>query len=426
MMHKMLRPILAATALCLPLTAAAVELPAQKAGLSLEKVAMFTRHGIRPPTKEPAAGLAAQAWPSWSVPYGNLTDRGAQGVVLLGRFDRLFFAARGLFPADGCPADGQYKVEASAKERAIRTAKSMVEGFAPSCTITVTYPTTADEDSVFHPLTVPSNRLDPVKAMAASSVKLPPGGLKQEMAGFETEFALLQKALGPQGDEWCAKKKLPAGCKITDLHTALEADEEEGRPDVGGAFGQGSTISQTFLLEYLEGKPMEQVAWGRASRADIERMLNFHPLKFKYENRPSYISDRAAAPIMRRLLSYLQDGQVKLALMAGHDTNIADLAGMLDLHWRIDSYPADDTPPGGAIGIEMLHDQQGQRFIRAFYRAQTMDQLRNLEPLDVKTNPAVVTYMSLPLCAKGADKTTCRAEDFFAAVDAKLKAASQP
>lgn len=426
MMHKMLRPLLAATALWLPLSAAAVELPAQKAGLSLEKVVMFTRHGIRPPTKEPAAGLAEQPWPTWSVPYGNLTDRGAQGVVLLGRFDRQFFAARGLFPAEGCPTEAQYKVEASAKERAIRTAKSMVEGFAPTCTVAVTHPTGADEDSVFHPLTVPGNRLDPVKAMAASFAKLPSGGLKQDMAAFETEFALLQKALGRQSDDWCAKKKLPAACKITDLHTTLEPDEEEGRPDVGGAFGQASTISQTFLLQYLEGKPMEQVAWGRVSRADIERMLNFHPLKFKYENSPSYIADRAAAPIMRRLLSYLQDGQVKLALMAGHDTNIADLAGMLNLHWRIDSYPADDTPPGGAIGIEMLHDQKGQRFIRAFYRAQTMDQLRNLEPLDLKANPAIITYMALPLCAKGSDKTTCRAEDFFAAVDAKLKAASRP
>lgn len=426
MLRKMLRPFLVATALCLPLTAGAVDLPAQPAGLSLEKVVMFTRHGIRPPTKEPAAGLADQAWPTWSVPYGNLTERGAQGVVLLGRFDRQFFAARGLFPAEGCPADAQYKVEASAKERAIRTAKSMAEGFAPTCNVAVTHPTGDDEDSVFHPLTFPANRLDPAKAMAASSVKLPPGGLKQDMAAFEMEFALLQKALGRQSDEWCTKKKLPAGCRITDLHTALEADEEEGRPDVGGAFGQGSTISQTFLLEYLEGKPMEQVAWGRASRSDIERMLNFHPQKFKYENRPSYIADRAAAPIMRRLISYLQDDQVKLALMAGHDTNIADLAGMLDLHWRIESYPADDTPPGGAIGIEMLRDQKGQRFIRAFYRAQTMDQLRNLEPLDLKANPAVVTYMALPVCAKGADKTICRAEDFFGIVDAKLKSASQP
>lgn len=425
-MRDLLRSLLAATALLLPLTAGAAELPSQPSGLTLEKVAMFTRHGIRPPTKEPAAGLAEQPWPAWSVPFGNLTDRGAQGVVLLGRFDRQFFAARGLFPAEGCPTAAQYKVEASAKERAIRTARSMAEGFAPACTVAVTHPTGPDEDSVFHPLTVPGNRLDPAKAMAASAASLPPGGLKQEMAGFETEFALLQRALGRQSDDWCARKKLPAGCRITDLPTALEADEEEGRPDVGGAFGQGSTISQTFLLEYLEGKPMEQVAWGRASRADIERMLNFHPLKFKYENRPSYIADRAAAPIMRRLLSYLQDGQVKLALMAGHDTNIADLAGMLDLHWRIDSYPADDTPPGGAIGIEMLHDQKGQRFIRAFYRAQTMDQLRNLEPLDLKANPAIVTYMALPLCAKGPDKTTCRAEDFFGAVDAKLKAASQP
>ncbi|MFV3127198.1 histidine-type phosphatase [Niveispirillum sp. KHB5.9] len=425
-MHTLLRPLLAATALALPLTAGAVELPAQPAGLTLEKVAMFTRHGIRPPTKEPAAGLAEGAWPAWSVPYGNLTDRGAAGVALLGRFDRQFLTARGLFPAEGCPAPGQYKVEASAKERAIRTAQSVAEGFAPGCAVEVSHPKGDEEDKVFHPLTFNGAKLDPAKAMAASSAHLPPGGLSAEMARYSKEFDTLQRALGRQSDDWCAKKKLPAGCKLTDLPTALENDPDEGRPDVGGAFGQGSTISQTFLLEYLEGKTMAEVAWGRVSRADIELMLNFHPVKFKYENRPGYIADRAAAPIMRQMLSYLQDDKVKLALMAGHDTNIADLAGMLDLHWHIDSYPADDTPPGGAIGIELLRDKGGKRFVRAFYRAQTMDQLRNLELLDLKANPAVVTYMPLPGCAKGKDKTICRADDFFGLVDAKLKSASQP
>lgn len=407
-------------------TAGAVELPAQPPGLVLEKVAMFMRHGIRPPTKEPAAGLADRPWPAWSVPYGNLTDRGAQGATLLGRFDRQFYAARGLLPADGCPAAGQVVAQASAKERAIRTAKSLLDGFAPGCPIEVKHPQGDEEDSVFHPLTHDGARLDPAKATAASAERLPPGGLQAEMVQYKAEFDILQRALGAQSPEWCAKKKLPAGCKITDLPTKLETDEEEGRPDAGGAFALASSTSQTFLLEYLEGKPMQDVAWGRISRADIEAMLRFHPVKFKYENRPAYIADRAAGPIMRQIAGALKDGTARLFLMAGHDTNIADIAGMLDLHWRIDSYPADDTPPGGGIGFELLRDKAGQRFVRAFYRAQTMDQLRELRPLGVTSEPAVVTYMDLPGCAKGSDRTICTAADFFALVEGKLAGAGTP
>lgn len=418
--------LLLTTGLLATMTAGAAELPTQPRGMVLEKVAIFMRHGVRPPTKEPAEGLADQPWPAWSVPYGNLTERGAKGVTLLGRFDRQFYAARGLFPAEGCPAPGQLVAQASAKERAIRTAKSLLDGFAPGCAVDVSHPQREEEDSVFHPLAHGGAKLDPAKATAAAAEGLPAGGLQAEMAQYKAEFAILQRALGTQSPKWCAKKKLPDGCKITDLPTKLETDEEEGRPDAGGAFALASTTSQTFLLEYLEGKPMAEVGWGRISRDDIEAMLRFHPVKFKYENRPPYIADRAAAPIMGQIVNALKAGPAKLFLMAGHDTNIADIAGMLDLHWRIDSYPADDTPPGGGIGFELLRDQAGQRYIRAFYRAQTMDQLRELRPLDLKAEPAVVTYMALPGCAKGADRTICTAADFFALVEGKIKAAAQP
>ena len=77
----------------------------------------------------------------------------------------------------------------------------------------------------------------------------------------------------------------------------------------------------------------------------------------------------------------------KLTLLAGHDTNIADVAGFFRLHWKVMSYPADDVPPGGALGFEVIRDFRGARFVRVFFRAQTMDQLRNQEPLVVGFGP---------------------------------------
>jgi 4-phytase/acid phosphatase len=188
---------------------------------------------------------------------------------------------------------------------------------------------------------------------------------------------------------------------------------EGDRPDVGDPFGLASTISQTFLLEYLEGMPMQDVAWGRLTRAQIEDLLEFHSLKFYYEGRAPYVAARAASPLASRMLEAMEQGP-KLTVLVGHDTNIADLGGLLDLHWQVPSYPRDDPPPGGALGFEVLADASGERFVRAFYRSQTMDQVRELQPLSAANAPAY-QYLPIPGCGNG-----CPLPEFEALVRSRL------
>jgi 4-phytase/acid phosphatase len=104
----------------------------------------------------------------------------------------------------------------------------------------------------------------------------------------------------------------------------------------------------------------------------------------------------------------------KLTVLAGHDTNIADLGGFLDLHWQVPSYPRDNAPPGGALGFEVLSAASGKQFVRAFYRAQTMDQVRELRPLS-DANPASYEYLPIPGCA-----SLCPLEEFDRMVHSKL------
>jgi len=104
----------------------------------------------------------------------------------------------------------------------------------------------------------------------------------------------------------------------------------------------------------------------------------------------------------------------KLTVLVGHDTNIADLGGMLDLHWQVPGYPRDDPPPGGAIGFEVLADASGAEFVRAFYRSQTMDQVRELQPLDAGNAPPY-EYLSIPGCAEN-----CPLAEFKTLVKGKL------
>lgn len=373
----------------------------------LERVVMLMRHGIRPPTKaQPVAvRYGADKWPAWGVAPGLLTERGAAGIRLLGSADRALYAGRGLF-GKGCPAPGAVVLHASSKPRAIDTAKNWAAAFMPGCAAPVEHPTETGLDPIFHGLDDQPASFDGAKALAEARAALPKGGIAEEARRHQPLLTLLAKAMG------CAAPACPLLTDPTELiGTAHDRPELEGPIDVG------STASQSFLLEYLEGMPMQDVAWGRASRADIERMLEFHPTKFRYSNRPEYVARNAAAPLAKEMLAAL-DSPAKLTLFAGHDTNIADVGGFFDVHWKVPQYPADDVPPGGAIGFELLRGADGARYVRAFFRAQTMDQLRNQEPLGASR--ASRQYLAMPGCGNSPAARACSWTTFQALVRRRL------
>jgi 4-phytase/acid phosphatase len=367
------------------------------APLKLEKVVMLMRHGIRPPTKAAVVppGYSAEQWPAWPVDFGLLTPRGAAGAKLLGQSDRAYFGARGLFP-EGCPAAGAIILKASYKERTINTAQSWAAGFMPGCAADVSHPADGDDDAIFHGLDGGPASFDGKRAFEAALAQAPEGGLATETERHRGELTLLAKVLN------CA---VPA-CPLVAEASRLVAQPHD-RPDLEGPLDVGSTASQTLLLEYLEGKPMKEVGWGRVSRAQIAQLLRFHPLKFRYSNRPGYIAAAAAAPIVSEIVAALgEQSPARLTLLAGHDTNVADLGGFFDLHWQVPSYPADEIPPGSAVGFELVSNGRGERYVRAFYRAQTMDQLRNLEPLG-PGDGLYRQYLPIPGCGNSLEATAC-------------------
>jgi 4-phytase/acid phosphatase len=84
------------------------------------------------------------------------------------------------------------------------------------------------------------------------------------------------------------------------------------------------------------------------------------------------------APIARGIEDVLRGGGAKLTVFVGHDTNVASLGGLLGLHWQAPGFAADDPTPGGAIELDLLRDGKGRRFVRAFYRSQSLEQIRSL------------------------------------------------
>lgn len=404
--------------LAVPLTLAGAAKPqrvpraATQPTLQIERVVMLMRHGIRPPTSaNPApAGYTSETWPSWPVDYGLLTPRGAQGATLLGAADRSLYQAAGLF-GGGCLAAGSIVIKASGKQRTQKTAEAWIGGFAPGCApVAVEHPGAKDPDPIFHGLDDAPASFDGQRAYAEALALAPKGGVAAESRLYRPQLELLAKALG------CAAPACPVLTEPTRL-VAMAHD----RPELVGPLDEGSSISQSFLLEYLEGMPMKDVAWGRVTRAEIETMLRLHPLKFKYSNRPDYVARAAAAPLAQEIVTALtRPDATKLTLLAGHDTNIADLGGFFQLHWAVPSYPADDVPPGSALGFELLKDAKGPRYVRAFYRAQTMDQLRELRPLTGRET-LYRQYLPIPGCGNSTVWNACSLEAFGALVKRRAR-----
>ena len=378
--------------------------------LKVERVVMLMRHGIRPPTSlQPiAAKYSPLAWPKWPVAPGLLTPHGAEGIARLAAFDRESFADSGLLPISGCPAPGQVTIRSSNVTRAIETAHAWSEGFAPGCNLTTQHPAHGAPDPLFHVLDSQPAWFDGQRAYGAALAKAPKGGLDAQLREVAPQLRRMGAILG------CA----PPACNLLAGSTIVA--RPHGRPQLTGPLDAASTAAESFLLEYLEGKPTEHVAWGRLGRDGIERLLVFNSIKFKYIDRPRFIAQAAAGPLAGAIVSALTTGHgSRITLLAGHDTNIADLGGLLDMHWRVASYPGDAIPPGSALGFELLSDRHGRQFVRAFFRAQTMEQLRRLQPLGADNRP-YREYILIPGCSSSRLAFGCELAAFLQLVEARL------
>jgi 4-phytase/acid phosphatase len=77
----------------------------------------------------------------------------------------------------------------------------------------------------------------------------------------------------------------------------------------------------------------------------------------------------------------------KLVILVGHDTNLAGIASLLDLHWTLDGR-SDDTPPGTELAFELWQTASGAYLVRSTVTAQTLEQMHELQPAHPTAPPS--------------------------------------
>jgi len=369
-------------------------------GEQLRSVVIVSRHGVRSPTVpvEDLAQYSDQAWPKWNVAPGMLTPHGRDLMVLMGKYYGARYRADGLLGGSPQPAGEMVYACSDEVPRTTATAKALVEGLLG------TPPTHVDVLARDYSVASAagtgkkSTRIDSALSDAAVRSRYA-NNLPDLVKAYRTQFQDLASILGGKSDWFDASA--PSG-------------KSGARPKVTGAIGVASTLVEDLVLEYTEG--METVGWGRMTRAKLTDCYLLHALEFDLAYRTPYLAQVNGSNLANRVLRSLDQaatGQAvpgafgpvgtQIAIVAAHDGNVAHLASLLGASWTSDGLPLSPTLPGGALVFELWqHDDDHHFAVRAYYIAQTLDQMRNAQPLDLRSPPSVATLM-LPGGTTGTD-----------------------
>jgi 4-phytase/acid phosphatase len=408
-------------------------------GSDLLKVIVISRHGIRAPlqTQAELARYSSDAWPAWSVPPGDLTLHGSQTMKALGGFYSDYYEQDGLFAGSGCGRIRYSFIWSDVDERDIATARSFFEGLAPNCAIPIHTVPRAEVDPYQHPLKAHLGHPDRALALAAVQGRIGGDAAFVVQANLPA-FLTLDRVLGG-----CVAAHCPAGKGTRVPLYAMPASIQNAEDDdhliaeATGPLGLASTLSEILQLEYADGKPMNQVGFGRLSREDLTQILSLHSVFFDLANETPYMAQVQASNMMSYIRGTLEratassgpspssplasgSDAARFVFIAAHDTNIASIAGFLRAEWYVPGAQKNPMLPGGALVFELRRRRaDGSLWVRTKYISETLDQLRMNATLSPRTPPAIVPVF-IPACSVAAAGYDCPWAAFRDAVSANL------
>lgn len=193
-------------------------------------------------------------------------------------------------------------------------------------------------DPVFNPIiTADVNEKFKTDALNSISHHAGEGGVDGLNQRLKPNYLLLQKVMDYQNSKLCKQDKQ---CDLASQSSSVVLTQGK-EPGITGPLRMATGATDAFMLQYYEGFPMKDVAWGQITTPEqwtkLETIKNlYHETLF---GSPA-IAANAAKPLLTFISGALKKSdtksadqqsaqQARLALMVGHDSNIASLLAAL-------------------------------------------------------------------------------------------------
>jgi 4-phytase/acid phosphatase len=395
----------------------------------LRLVVILARHGVRSPiaSETRSSAFNAQPWPAWPVEPGALTPHGIEALKRMGEFYRQRY---GSLLAEGC---NSVYAESTNTSRTIASAKATLSAVVPGCSVDV------HADLLQDPATIDRQRL----ADATN------GRMANQPEWFERAFAAPLAEMHTvltgcnASDTSCDTKKPDFRNTMLQPNGSAPSMSQPGTssaralvprdPRIESSVALGADFAENFLLQYVEGMPMEQIGWGRVSRTTLDRLMEMNTRYHDFFLRTPYYAQQAAGPLAKQISDTLVYSPVRAStviisgpntqnknpeygrrffFLSAHDANLTWMGGLLRIDWLVSDETFNATPPGSALVFELHHNKQTNAdTVRVLFIAQKLDQIRNLTSLTGAGQPSIAPVY-VPNCSGGAPDYACDLKDF--------------
>lgn len=374
---------------------------------TLEQVVVFSRHGLRAPLASPNSTLGKvtpNQWPQWDTTPSYLTTRGGVLEAYFGHYFNEWLIDNKLLQDNICPTDKDVYIYTNSLQRTISTGQYFAVGAFPGCIVPVIHKEKLGTmDPVFFPVIRDGSEQFKKAAIASMNEAAGQGGIDGLNQRLKPAYQYMSEIINYTQSANCLTDKQ---CDFIAPQTILKIEKGQ-EPGVSGPIRTGTSIADAFILQYYEGSPLQEVAWGKIKTN--EQFDQLVAIKEQY-NTILFGAPVLAKHVAANLVSYIDqtftnsNNQAKFTFLVGHDSNVASLFSSLDIKPYQLPNQFETTPIGGKVVFQKWRNNQDDKtFMKIEYFYQSTDQIRQLEQLNRNNPPqrVVLEMADCPINAMG-------------------------